>query len=511
MPTTKSKAALISKRIAEDTGPGVFHASVNPTKHISSKLNLKCSEADMIHSYSPSSSEGEPYSGMSADESDSFDIQRQPSSSPRIRRSSFSRTEATRSATPSVPTRPPSTSSWTDLDLSVVVALVAPVGNWLTGNDHIKNLFLVLLLIVYLHQVIQVPWELYHSARTRHPHPSISPYDPDDSTKRIADLAATELRRLELVYLLVSIVSPFIGAFLLRYVLATLSGVDAISWFSTTLFVLATGIRPWAHLIARLRDRTNALHDAIHYPSPDAQLIADSKLQAVMANVEKLEEELAIVKGAMAARVRVEEAYEDLNVALEDVERTVRQHERKADSMRAAYETRLAAVEIGVRAAADRRGDKAQVRLVLPDPTSYASVHDHSQPYFLTILMRWIYVFWSVVTLNFSYESVDSRARTRHVTAGNGKASLHRTQSPQRLETILEDVCEGDGRGQSGDDSEEEESPEGRPDERYVRKRPPRHASRTFVDLVSDVVTLPYHLSLRILMAIAPPVQRLVT
>lgn len=46
-------------------------------------------------------------------------------------------------------------SSWTDLDLSVVVALVSPIGHWLTGGDHIKNLFLVVLLIFYLHQLIQ--------------------------------------------------------------------------------------------------------------------------------------------------------------------------------------------------------------------------------------------------------------------------------------------------------------------------------------------------------------------
>lgn len=46
-------------------------------------------------------------------------------------------------------------SSWSDLDLSVVVALVSPIGHWLTGGDHIKNLFLIVLLIFYLHQLIQ--------------------------------------------------------------------------------------------------------------------------------------------------------------------------------------------------------------------------------------------------------------------------------------------------------------------------------------------------------------------
>ncbi len=45
--------------------------------------------------------------------------------------------------------------SWADLDLSIIVALVSPVGNWLTGGDHIKNLFLIILLIFYLHQIVE--------------------------------------------------------------------------------------------------------------------------------------------------------------------------------------------------------------------------------------------------------------------------------------------------------------------------------------------------------------------
>lgn len=57
-------------------------------------------------------------------------------------------------ATPPVSTTKKS-GSWTDLDLSIIVALVSPIGNWLTGGDHIKNLFLIILLIFYLHQIIE--------------------------------------------------------------------------------------------------------------------------------------------------------------------------------------------------------------------------------------------------------------------------------------------------------------------------------------------------------------------
>ena len=46
-------------------------------------------------------------------------------------------------------------SSWTDLNLSIVLALVSPVGHWLTGSDHVKHLCLLLLLVYYLHQLIE--------------------------------------------------------------------------------------------------------------------------------------------------------------------------------------------------------------------------------------------------------------------------------------------------------------------------------------------------------------------
>ena len=45
--------------------------------------------------------------------------------------------------------------SWSDLNVSMIIALLSPVGNWLTGSDHVKNLFLLLLLVFYLHQLTE--------------------------------------------------------------------------------------------------------------------------------------------------------------------------------------------------------------------------------------------------------------------------------------------------------------------------------------------------------------------
>jgi hypothetical protein len=37
----------------------------------------------------------------------------------------------------------------------VLLALAPPTGNWLTGGDHVKDLLLLLLLVFYLHQIVE--------------------------------------------------------------------------------------------------------------------------------------------------------------------------------------------------------------------------------------------------------------------------------------------------------------------------------------------------------------------
>ena len=71
-----------------------------------------------------------------------LDAAAQPQSSTRTRHSSSN-------------SMSPSSHAWYKFDLAVVVALVSPIGNWLTGGDHIKNLLLIVLLIFYLHQIIE--------------------------------------------------------------------------------------------------------------------------------------------------------------------------------------------------------------------------------------------------------------------------------------------------------------------------------------------------------------------
>ncbi|KAF9468461.1 hypothetical protein BDZ94DRAFT_1184174 [Collybia nuda] len=222
----------------------------------------------------------------------------------------------------------PNSRAWYEFDLAVVVALVSPIGNWLTGGDHIKNLLLIILLIFYLHQIIEVPWELYKNSRPRRRSPSIAVHNVEDQFKHIA---SSELRLLEFFFLSLTTISPFLGALLLRYGTAAVMGEEAVSWFSTALFVLATGMRPWSHVVDRFTQRTTDLHDVIHYPSPN-RLSADDthqQIEDMMKRVEDLEKSLTKAKAKLVDAT--EEVYEYVDEAVNAVERTVRRHERKYD------------------------------------------------------------------------------------------------------------------------------------------------------------------------------------
>ncbi|KAF9039917.1 hypothetical protein BJ165DRAFT_1407075 [Panaeolus papilionaceus] len=240
----------------------------------------------------------------------------------------------------------PTTRAWYEFDLAVVVALVSPIGNWLTGGDHVKNLLLIVLLIFYLHQIIEVPWQLYQKSRPRHRpyHLSTSQLsDPTSPESRYALLASSELQKLETFFLFLTFLSPLLGALLLRYATSAVLGPDAVSWFSTGLFVLATGMRPWSHLVKRISERTEDLHDFVHYPPPgrDAR---ESTHKELKQRVEVLEERV----GRLKRRVRAvrEEAGEYVDEVMQGVRGEVRRVERKCGEGRRRVEDMERAVRV---------------------------------------------------------------------------------------------------------------------------------------------------------------------
>jgi len=158
------------------------------------------------------------------------------------------------------------------------------------------------LLFYYLRALIQTPWELYLNARARRPHPSLASQhhdvpgqdqvDEPESVRHMRAAALSELRFAELIYLSLCLATPLIGTMLLRYVSTLLSTDGTISWFSSGLFVLAAGVRPWRHFINLLTSRTVDLHDIIHAP-PLGPLTTSSVAQERLENLERSLAELA--------------------------------------------------------------------------------------------------------------------------------------------------------------------------------------------------------------------------
>ncbi|KAG2114413.1 hypothetical protein DEU56DRAFT_874313 [Suillus clintonianus] len=244
-----------------------------------------------------------------------------------------------------------SSKGWYEFDLSVILALVSPIGNWLTGGDHVKNFLLVLLLIFYLHQIIEVPWSLYHLSRPRRRSPDVPPHRTSEQDP-YHQIASSELHKLEIFYLFLTILSPLLGVAILRVVIISVAGPETITWFSTSLFILATGMRPWKHAVERLRQRTKDLHTVIHYPpasSPDTQ----SQIEALAARVAELEAQLKECNETVKALT--EDVFDHVEGAVEGLDKSMRKQEKKNDAFYSAQELRLATLEQNMEALLERK------------------------------------------------------------------------------------------------------------------------------------------------------------
>ncbi|KAJ7615177.1 hypothetical protein B0H17DRAFT_1115912 [Mycena rosella] len=241
---------------------------------------------------------------------------------------------------------------WYKPSLPVLLALTPPVANWLTGGDHLKDLLLLLLLVFYLHQLVEVPWRLYHAARPRVPPTSPSPALPATQARAAA---AASLRNLELFLFLVCLLAPPAGALFLRFLASTSSdGTNTpISWFSTTLFALLTALRPLRELVSRLTARTSTLHALVHtHPAPPAPHAAE--IRELRDKLERLEQRLAAREDAL---------YGFVEDAVGPIERDVRRVERRVGKLRA---KELSAKELS--APAQDKGSTTAKTIFVPAP-----------------------------------------------------------------------------------------------------------------------------------------------
>lgn len=167
------------------------------------------------------------------------------------------------------------------------------------------------------------------------------------------ELARTELRLAELIYLAFTVITPFLGAVLLRSIsqLCVLSlsnlpvliiclrlSIDTVSPFSTSLFVLATGIRPWRHLVHILKQRTEALHDIVHLPPTES----------VHSRLDRLEEEISELRSLLATKADGQSVLDVAGTSLETARKEIKQSERQSELARANVEARLTTIELSM-------------------------------------------------------------------------------------------------------------------------------------------------------------------
>jgi len=334
-----------------------------------------------------------------------------------------------------------------------------------------------------------VPWQLYHVSRGRRPVPGV----PTPQPSVTSELANAELWRHEMSYLFLAALAPFLGVFFLRTVILTITGEDAAPWFSTTVFVLASSLRPWSHIVSRLRHRVRDLHETIHYPSPESQLIADSRIQAILGHVEELERELERVKRTMVLGHAVKEAHDEIFDALEDVERSVKKQDRRVETNRTLTETRLTEMEAIVNKLESEGKTFDQSGFVLRRLlTDLAWLPRH---------------LWD--GLSFTHPFKPTPPVTTDKGKGSPAASNYHAYSPTsrrppRLETIPE----------NGDSTVVfMPSNNGTPQRTPLRRRRPTRypespkEADSPLTLVSQTVLLPYYLSLRLLAVVFPPLK----
>ncbi|KAJ7318358.1 hypothetical protein DFH08DRAFT_1086595 [Mycena albidolilacea] len=220
----------------------------------------------------------------------------------------------------------PAPHAWYKPSVPVLLALAPPIGNWLTRGDHVKDLLLLLLLVFYLHQIVEVPW-----FSTTPPAPrDASPIPIPALRARCAARAQSALRTLDLGLLLLCLITPLLGP----------AAPVPISWFSTALFDLTTALRPLRELVSRVVSRTSTLHSQVHAHSPRSSSSRDknadaestqAQLAALRAQVAHLE--LAVAQ--LAAPDWEDALYAYVEEALAPLEKGVRRVERRVGRLRA--------------------------------------------------------------------------------------------------------------------------------------------------------------------------------
>ncbi|KAJ5958596.1 uncharacterized protein N7479_005746 [Penicillium vulpinum] len=175
------------------------------------------------------------------------------------------------------------------------------------GSSFVTDVTLLVLAAIFLNWSVRLPWDWYRSAQairreeirqeSGFPAPGDPPYDLDDQEphpkQKETATAISELQIHELAALASCFIFPIIGTWLLHAIRSSLSrpSEGLVSNYNLTIFLLASEVRPVAHLLRLIQKRT--LHLQRIVTSSTEPVINPTTLQDLAKRLEELEAHVA--------------------------------------------------------------------------------------------------------------------------------------------------------------------------------------------------------------------------
>ncbi|KAF3930145.1 hypothetical protein ABW19_dt0208513 [Dactylella cylindrospora] len=251
--------------------------------------------------------------------------------------------------------------NWNNIPLAMAI-LPAVSGMFFTNGVHfVADMILLFLAATFLHWLIKFPWDWYHESQTLRIDPSSfadilsedetgEKSEDSDATLRVGGHKRTpkvdkisrdatlELDRNRKLALLCCFLGPLLGAWLLHAIRSQLSrpGESLLSTFNITVFVLGAEIRPSAHVIKMIHNRTKELQNTKYQPPP-------SKVEEMNHKIEELSMQVQTLMSAMNTEDEVlGSVKKGIQPDLDALNRAVRRYERKEALQSAQTDERLA-------------------------------------------------------------------------------------------------------------------------------------------------------------------------
>lgn len=146
------------------------------------------------------------------------------------------------------------------------------------------------------------------------------------------------LRQAELVALLMTVLAPALGAYLLYLARGMLSDPDRyINTFTVSLFALATAVKPLLHLTELFKRRSLYYQELVHYPS--------TRVHLLQRKIDRLERDVAHLVKAFATKEELRTLRTGVDGPLTQLTKAVRRYERKEETLRLTAEERFALLD----------------------------------------------------------------------------------------------------------------------------------------------------------------------